>query len=130
MSIQSTKRSSTFAFEIKAGAFTIKTDVPEKLGGEDTAPDPHQYLEAALAGCTAITVQMYAKRKNIPLDYSDVSIKITSEGSSNEILRVIKFVGADLTEEHKKSLLFIADKCPIHKLLSAGAKITTKLASS
>ena len=127
MSVESTKLLDTYAFDIKAGNFTIKVDVPENLGGNDTAPDPHQYLEAALAGCTAITVQMYAKRKNIPLDYSDVSIKITSEGSSNEILREIKFVGADLNEEHKKSLLFIADKCPIHKLLSAGAKITTKL---
>jgi putative redox protein len=70
---------------------------------------------------------MYAKRKNIPLSYSDVKITITNEGTSNEILREINFIGTALTEADKQALMVIADKCPIHKFLTAGAKITSKL---
>lgn len=126
MSVESTKIIENFAYEITSHDFKVRVDVNEKLGGQNSAPNPHDYLEIALAGCTAITVQMYAKRKGIPLEYSDVKIKITAEGASNEILREIKFVG-DLTEEQKQSLFQIAEKCPIHKLISAGAKIESRM---
>ena len=126
MSVEKVSITEGYTFDITTGKFTVKVDVPETLGGKDQAPDPHRYLEVALAGCTAITVQMYAKRRNIPLEYTDVKIKILSEGAKNEILREVHFVG-DLTEEQKTTLLSIAEKCPIHKLLSAGALITTKV---
>lgn len=127
MSVSSTKLIEGLAFQIESSGFLVQSDVSEKLGGQNTAPNPHDYIEIALAACTTITVQMYAKRKNIPLDYSDVSAKITAEGVSNEILREIKFIGEKLTDQDREALLKIADKCPIHKLLSAGAKITTNL---
>src|SRR5690606_24596983 len=104
MSVESTRLKEGYAFEIKSNGFSVPADLEEKLGGKNFGPTPHDYLEIALAGCTAITVQMYARRKNIPLDYSDVRVKITSEGSANEILREIHFVG-DLTEDQKASLL-------------------------
>lgn len=124
MSVESTRILDGLAFEIQSHEFKLRVDTSEKNGGKNSAPNPHDYLEIALAGCTAITVQMYAQRKNIPLEYSDVKIKITAEGASNEILREIKFVG-NLTDEDKNKLMVIAEKCPVHKLLSAGAKITS-----
>lgn len=126
MSVESTKIIEGFAYEVTSHEFKVRVDVNEKLGGKNSAPNPHDYLEIALAGCTAITVQMYANRKGIPLQYSDVKITITAEGAHNEILREIKFVG-DLTEEQKQSLFAIAEKCPLHKLISAGAKIESRL---
>lgn len=126
MSVESTKLINNLAFEITSHEFKINFDVPEKLGGNNTAPTPHDYYEAALAECTSITVMMYAKRKQIPLENIDVKIKIISEGAKNEISREIKFIG-NLSEEQIASLTMIADKCPIHKLISAGAHITTQI---
>ncbi|WP_413613258.1 OsmC family protein [Bdellovibrio sp. HCB-110] len=126
MSVESSKKIDTLAFEILSHEFKVRSDVTEDKGGKNSAPSPHDYLEIALASCTAITVQMYANRKGIPLEYSDVKVNITSEGASNEILREIRFVG-NLTEDQKKHLLMIAEKCPVHKLLSAGIKIKTEV---
>ena len=67
---------------------------------------PHEFLEMPLASCTAITLQMYTLRKNIPLKYADVKVRITAEGPRNEILREIHFVGT-LTDENKKSMILI-----------------------
>lgn len=126
MSVQGTKHTGKLAFTVSVGDFQIVTDVKEQLGGENKGPDPHEYLETALAACTAITLQMYANRKGIPLVSSDVKITIVKEGPENEIRREIKLLG-DLTEEQRKSLFVIAEKCPIHKLLSRGAHIESLL---
>lgn len=115
------------AYDFKLPEFMIRVDVPESKGGTNTAPDPHDYIEVALAGCTAITVQMYAQRKNIPLKNVDVKIKITKEGpEGNEISRELKFEG-DLTREQKEALFAIAEKCPIHRFLERGAKIVSRM---
>lgn len=124
MSVESTHLIGKLAYEVKTGDFTVKSDVNAQLGGENTAPNPHQYLEVALASCTAITVSMYAKRKAIPLDDINVTIKITAEGEANTIARTVQLIG-NLTAEQKESLMVIADKCPIHKFISRGAQIST-----
>lgn len=124
MSVESTQIIKGYALKVQVQEFAVQSDVSEKLGGTNTAPNPHDYLETALAACTAITVQMYANRKGIPLVSSDVKIKITAEGSENRISREIRFEG-ELTDEQRASLLVIADKCPIHKFLSKGAVIET-----
>lgn len=128
--IESSKRLEQLAYDFKLPEFMIRVDVKEDIGGTNTAPDPHEYLEVALAGCTAITVQMYANRKGIPLESVDVKIKIIKEGpDGNEIQRTVSFIG-DLSEEQRKSLLAIAEKCPIHKFISKGAKISTSMGES
>lgn len=124
VSVESTQIIKGYALKVQVQEFAVQSDVSEKLGGTNTAPNPHDYLETALAACTAITVQMYANRKGIPLVSSDVKIKITAEGSENRISREIRFEG-ELTDEQRASLLVIADKCPIHKFLSKGAVIET-----
>lgn len=129
MPVGTTRKVALRAFEIDASGHKVLTDVPEKLGGKDSAPGPHDYLEIALAGCTAITLTMYAERKNIPLEDVDVTIKITAEGESNSISRDIRLIG-NLTEEQKQQLLAIANKCPIHAFLEKGAQITSSLVAS
>ena len=126
MSVTTSRRVSTLAYEVQTENFKILCDVPEKLGGNNLAPDPHEYLETALAGCTALTVQMYAKRRELKLESVDVKIKILKEGAENEISREIHLEG-DLSQEEKDKLLEIANKCPIHKFLTLGAKIHSSL---
>ncbi|AZZ35495.1 hypothetical protein CIK05_01320 [Bdellovibrio sp. qaytius] len=124
MSVESTHLTGKLKCEVKTREFLVNSDVSVQLGGDNSAPDPHQYLEVALASCTAITVMMYAKRKAIPLEDIDVSVHITAEGEVNAISRNVKLIG-NLTPEQKDSLMVIADKCPIHKFITRGAKITT-----
>lgn len=124
MTIASTRFIQGNTFEIQTPGFKVLTDTQASLGGNDIAPNPHDYLEIALAGCTAMTIQMYAKRKQIPLTDVNVRIRITAEGQTNEITRDISLSG-DLSQEQKDMLIAIANKCPVHKFLERGATIHT-----
>ena len=118
------KRKSQLAFIANDGTHEITADVSPTLGGTDLGMGPHQLLESALAACTAITVQMYADRKKWPLEGADVEVKFLSEGTESVIARKIKFNGP-LDEEQKARLLEIANKCPIHKVLTQPITIQT-----
>jgi putative redox protein len=107
---------------MQAGAHTILADVSTKLGGTDLAANPHELLEAALAACTITTVQMYANRKNWPLVSTNVVVTIDKEGPES---RKISFTG-ELSSEQTSRLMEIADKCPIHKLLTSKIEISTQ----
>ena len=127
MSVESTERIAGYHFTIRVSGHTIQADVPQKLGGGDNAPDPHDYMVSALAGCTVITMQMYANLKGIPLESADVRIRITEEGKDgNRIERDIQLKG-ELTEEQRQRLLQIAERCPIHNFLQRGATIQSQL---
>lgn len=111
------KRKSQLSFIVNRGPHTIISDVSKELGGNDEGLNPHELLEAALAACTASTLQMYANRKQWPLEGADVEVKFVSEGTETIISRQIKLNGP-LDEEQRARLLDIANKCPIHKVLS------------
>ncbi len=101
------------------------SDVSSELGGHDTGPNPHELLETSLATCTGITVQMYANRKKWSLTSVQVSVKIISETRDQTVIsRDVSFLG-DLTSEERELLLQIANKCPIHRLLSGPVLIQT-----
>ncbi len=114
------------AARLKMKDHELVSGVSPKLGGNNEGADPHELLEASLAACTIITVQMYALRKKIPLTSTHVEVKIESEGEITEISRHIDFRG-ELTPEEKERLLLIAEKCPIHRILNSSIKIKTSL---
>ena len=122
MSIELRKSDSgTYRQTIRINQHTIFADVSKELGGDDSAPDPHDLYDAALAACKAITLMMYAKRKQLPLDYIDVIIDRDNsrEAQGVYVLNVqLKLQGA-LSGEQKQQLGAIAEKCPIHKLMTA-----------
>lgn len=110
--------------EILAGKHTVVSDVLPRLGGTDLGPNPHQIAESALAACTSITLQMYADRHGWKLVSADVVVTIDKEGPESHITRQISLLG-ELSVEQKSTLMEIADKCPIHKLLTSQISIST-----
>lgn len=110
---------------IEIGPHRILTDLKPEFGGEDTGPEPHDILAAALAACTTLTVTLYAKRKGYALDEIKVSIKHGQEGNAYALHRHIEYVG-NLLEDEKQRLTEIANKCPVHKTLSGTIQITTE----
>jgi putative redox protein len=115
-----------FAVVIESGAHRLLADADAGAGGEDLGPAPHAYFDAALAACTAITVLMVARRKEIPLD--DVQVEITHEEDAEHyrMRRQLRLIGT-LSEEQRSYLLGIANKCPIHKLLHKQITVETSL---
>lgn len=117
----------TYKTKIYSGGHFIYADEPEDLGGTDEGMAPGALLLASLGSCTAITIRMYADRKEIPLESIKIELAICKEEEITKettITRKIEFAG-DLTSEQRVRLLQIADKCPIHKLLSNPIKIVT-----
>lgn len=117
-----------FTQRVKAGPHTYLIDEPATLGGDDLGPTPYDQLLAALGSCTAITMQMYAARKDIPLQSVRIELEhsrehvedcTTCNNKDNRvdvIDRAIELVG-DLTDEQHARLIEIADRCPVHRTL-------------
>jgi putative redox protein len=106
---------------------TLLADVKTEDGGDDLAPDPHDLLDAALGACTALTLKLYATRKEWPLENADVVITHEESPGHYRLNRSITLLGP-LTEEQRSRLLEIANKCPIHKVLTGEISIETVLA--
>lgn len=113
---------------IEVGGNTFFADVPTAQGGEGAGPEPHDLLDAALGACTALTLTMVARRKQLPL--TDVRVQITraEAGGLYTLHRNIELLG-ELTAEQRDYLLGIANKCPIHKALMGRFEIETELKS-
>lgn len=118
---------SNYKTKVYAGGHFIYADEPASLGGTDEGMSPAALLLASLGSCTAITMRMYADRKKYKLEYIKIELAICPEDQmdkSTTITRNIELTG-DLTEDEKARLMLIADKCPIHKMLSNPIKIET-----
>ncbi len=106
-------------------------DEPVSIGGTDQGPAPHDFVAIGLGACTSMTLRMYAERKKLPLEHVRVSVtrqKITdaNQKQTMQFDREIEVTG-ELDSATKKRLLEIADKCPVHKTLESGSRITSKL---
>ena len=112
--------------KLTAGDLHFLSDAEVSKGGSDTGPSPHEYLGAALAACTSMTLKMYAGRKEIKLDNAIVTVDIERHDDVETFSREIQLQG-NLSAEEKERLLEIAHKCPIHKALSGQIQIKTQL---
>ncbi len=119
-----------FLVTLSNGSHQWQADEPTDLGGLNAAPNPHELLLSSLGACTSITLKMYAKRKEWPLDEVDVALAFNPDGkpaSGNVITRQITLTG-DLSVEQRERLLQVANACPIHKVLTGTITIDTDLA--
>lgn len=123
---------------IRTRGFLLQADEPERVGGTETGPTPYDYLGAALASCTSMTVRMYADRKQLPLDevVTDVSFDRVhaedcahcehTEGRIEQFTRRLTLRG-DLDDEARAKLLSIANRCPVHRTLEGQIEVRTEL---
>ena len=112
--------------KLTVGDSYFLSDAEVSKGGSGTGPSPHEYLGAALAACTSMTLKMYAGRKSMKLDNAIVTVDIERADDVEKFSRDIQLIG-NLNAEEKGRLLEIADKCPIHKALAGQIQIKTQL---
>lgn len=117
-----------YVVAITAGHHPLNADESVALGGKDLGPGPYELLCSALCACTAITLRMYAERKQWPLRNVHVNVHFTPEGDEAGIERVLKFEG-DLNAEQRARLADIAERTPVTRTLKQGLPITTTLDS-
>lgn len=128
----------SFTQDISAAGHHLIADEPASYGGSFLGPTPYQLVSAGLGACTSMTIRMYAKRKNIPLEHVEVDVihnKIHAldcdtceqkDGKVDQFERKITLLGA-LSNADRERLLSIADRCPVHRSLEGEVTIATSL---
>jgi uncharacterized OsmC-like protein len=139
MNVSVDSASPDFLENIHAGRHLFHADEPVSAGGKDAAPTPYELLLGALGACKAITLRMYAARKRWPLQrvrvnlshakaHAEDCVDCDSERSLIDLIEVeIQLVG-ELTDEQRRTLLSVAEKCPIHRTLTSQIQIRTRAA--
>jgi putative redox protein len=115
-----------FQQKLSVGDYEFLADASLENGGDGAGPNPHEYLGAALAACTSMTLKMYAGRKGMSLENAIVTVDIQRIDEIELFSRDIQLIG-NLSAEEKERLLEIANKCPIHKALTGQIQIKTQL---
>lgn len=115
--------------QVRQHSFPV--DEPPANGGEDLGITPHDLYDSALGACKAMTVLWYANRKQIPVDDIQATVERddSAERQGTYRLRVTLTLTGALSEAQRKELLTVAEKCPVHKLMTvATTEVTTELA--
>lgn len=127
-----------FAQEISIGEHRLSADEPTSAGGTDTGPSPYDLLLAALGSCTSMTVALYARRRQWPLEAVTVRLRHSKihaadcescergEAKLDHIERDVELVGV-LSQEQRARLLEMANMCPVHRTLTSEIDIQTRL---
>lgn len=112
--------------ELITNGHHLIADESEEVGGKNLGPAPGEFLMVSLASCTAITVRMYADRKQWPLEKIRVEVASEKVDKTTIFIRHVYFEGA-LDDEQRNRLLQIANACPVHKTLTNPIEIKTEL---
>ena len=118
-------RTSRTPYAVDAGRHALRADEPVDHGGGDTGPPPFGLLLSGLGACTAITLRMYAERKNLPLEGVDVQLTYTVKDRATRWIDRVITVGGPLDDKARSKLAEIADKTPVTKAVRAGTDIRT-----
>lgn len=124
--------------QMQAGKHPLVADEPKKAGGNAFGPTPYEFLSSALAACTSMTIQMYSRRKNWPLENVETHVTYSKEHAvdcehcEKENSKIDTFereivLEGDLDEKQRERLLEIANKCPVHRTLTSPTQVHTRL---
>ncbi len=117
------------AQRVKVGRHEFLADMSVEEGGADEGPNPHDLYDAALGACKALTVLWYARKKGIPVE--DVQTSVERDGSQERAgtykLTATLRISGDLTDAQLQELAAVADKCPVHKLMT---RVITEVSTS
>ncbi|HEX5594166.1 MAG TPA: OsmC family protein [Solirubrobacterales bacterium] len=117
------RRRQGYAHDVEVDGHPLRVDEPPEAGGEGSGPRPTMLLGASLAGCIAITVEMYAQRKDWDVGQVEVDVEMSYEGPVPTTFEVGLKLPGHLDEEQRRRLLVIATKCPVHKVLAGEAHV-------
>ena len=112
--------------EIEVDGHRIVADEPPALGGANAGPAPYDLILAGLGACTAITLRMYADRKQWPLESLDVALRLTGGKDDRRIERILTIEGLDADQQAR--LADVAERTPVTLTLKGGIAIDTRLA--
>jgi putative redox protein len=119
------QRRSGYAHDVEIeGGHMIRIDEPTAAGGTDTGPSPTRLLAAGLAGCTAITIEMYAERNGWEVGQVEVDVDVEYRNGAPLSFAVTLRLPSELSDEQRKRLLIVAGKCPVHKLIAGETEVT------
>jgi putative redox protein len=112
--------------EAKIRSHSVVTDVPVSEGGADTAPTPVEYLLTAIGGCVAVTLRMYAARRN--WDVGEITVNVFQLKDENGVYlsEEISFE-KEIADDQRKRLLVFAAKCPVAKMVKGETRIESKI---
>ncbi|GIZ15675.1 OsmC family protein [Capnocytophaga catalasegens] len=126
--VKATLENTNYYTEVIAGQNTLITDEPTELGGEGKGFSPLEILATSLASCTAVTLKMYADRKEWDLGKIEINVSVENDKIAQKAIfnRQIGFSNT-LDNKQQDRLLKVAESCPIHKLLHGEIEVKTEL---
>ena len=112
------RRRRGYEHEVEIREHRLIADEPQDRGGGNRGPKPTELLAASLATCTAITIEMYADRKEWDLGKVEVAVDFTEASSDSPAKFEVEIkTPAQLSDEQRERILVIAGKCPVHRAL-------------
>jgi putative redox protein len=119
------RRRSGFTHDVAIeGRHRLVIDEPTEAGGADEGPSPTRAVAGALAACTAITIEMYAARKDWRLDDVEVEVEMEYEDYVPKSFDVTLKLPKELGEDQLERLREIASRCPVHRILRHETDVT------
>jgi putative redox protein len=117
-----------YQVEVRVGASAFLADEPVAAGGLGSGPDPYDLLNAALGACKAMTIRLYANRKNWPLKRVEVAVRHhRQDAGAKDVFEVDVTLDGDLDEIQRARLMEIADRCPVSVTLTRGSEVHSQL---